>query len=195
MRLYRIIPVFAVASLSLVGGCSNDAAVNNVVAASPPVLRDCDRLAMKVLLASYEKAGENQGRLVSFGVSSEKPAKGKYRFESGWGSGSNKKDELNYINFGGIPKVVMYKTTYFVNDKGSPSVYDSSTAKEPPDVKYEKGYPYTTSYVQEGKDYREKSKTKSSLTCEEYFNGEGSVDSGSYLISEDANKIYWQKQW
>jgi len=61
MLFPRILIACSSAALLLVGGCSNDGAVNNVVAASPPVLRDCDRLAMKVLLASYEKAGETRG--------------------------------------------------------------------------------------------------------------------------------------
>jgi len=195
MRLSRIFPAFAVASLSLVGGCSNDAAVNNVVAASPPVLRDCDRLAMKVLLASYEKAGENQGRLTSFSVSSEKPARGKMKYDTNWYYPPNFKDgDLNFY-YRDIALVAHYANTYYVDENGVPHVFTpSNQGNSSPDEKYVAAY-YGTSDVVDGKDRREISKTNNSLTCSVWLIGEGAVNTAEYKISKDDSNIYWSQRY
>lgn len=46
--------------------CGNSGQINAALSGTPKALRDCNELALEVLIASYEKAGDNQGRLISF---------------------------------------------------------------------------------------------------------------------------------
>ena len=181
MHSRKILGAASVATSLFLGGCSGEMAVNSVVSASPELLRDCDRLGMKVLLASYEKAGENQGRLIEFMSSTEIPLKGK-KFNN---FGYKPKGDGWIDSYGGV---LLHGRTYYVDENGSPQEYaTNSKSEKPPEIVLTID---TTSQIKDGKDRRESVKTKDSLTCILYFGGNG-VAQGYYKVSEDNNSIYW----
>jgi len=51
---------------TLIASCQKNSKINQIAGNLPEHLRPCAKLAMRVLSLSYEKAGENQGRLTSF---------------------------------------------------------------------------------------------------------------------------------
>lgn len=180
------------------GGCSSDMAVNSVVSASPQVHRDCDRLAMKVLLASYEKAGEAQGRLLYFISNSEIPAKGKLKYTSNggtlWGYHPTKGD-LWISKLPNPPGLIFnYVNLYYIDDDGKPGVWRADSKSKINEKYIINQDMYLPSFIWNGKDKREITKTKDSLTCEVSFGGEGSVRGGTYNISSSKDSIYWSPE-
>ena len=197
----KLLLVASSASLALLGGCfGGDMAINSVVSASPEVHRDCDRLAMKVLLASYEKAGEQQGRLMVFVSNSEIPVKGS-KFSSDLYDDSmhrpKQKGDLWVATSDSGGKILNYDNFYFVDDDGNPRVWRADSASTKPEKKYlPLSYFFSPSNINEntGTGFNEISKTKNSLSCRILFFGEGEVGyMGVYTISTDGKKIYWVK--
>ena len=62
----QFLSLMSITVSAFLSACGNTGQINDALSGTLESLRDCNDLALQVLLTSYEKAGENQGRHVSF---------------------------------------------------------------------------------------------------------------------------------
>ena len=95
--------------------CGNSGQINAALSGTPKALRDCNELALEVLIASYEKAGDNQGRLISFSSPT------KLNRVDGYGTNWYDMEEFTLDSDGNIQKTtgtapVIFPTTNVLDD-------------------------------------------------------------------------------
>lgn len=189
----------------ILSGCSllRDRQIDQVISRSPEGLRDCDRLGAKFLLQSYDRAGENMGRLTMFMSSTDESIKEypKGIVNSFDGTPLHVRGVLTQKNghfFAGGSRLV-YTIFYYVSDDGE---LKYQTAKEG-DIDrrskyYDDQFESETSILNVGMDgpvvpspgidARKRLDTSYGKVCDLFFFGEGSFGGSSGYRLEQSSK-------